>query len=264
MEEVYEIYDDSIRRLIESPHEKIFPVDIADNFQKMHARIEILLVKLLDFFDLAVDAGREPGDKSGTEKHRYHAAVVEAFTKEDNPLKGILGQQQPQAILRAWRLWRNKWVRRESDGDIAEENAMNNFKKAAAEMSLLMERLREAVSLANTYAREGVQVIQSLTDDRVARILQRKGGEKDDPMRNQAKTSRGSGQHRCDFQSQERDPGYVRGRGRGQTKGRAHASRTGQETKAQGHEAMANSSGYGGRTREWYPWMDILSNKDSD
>ena len=119
----------------------------------MHKRTENVLVLLLDFFRIAVDGARRKGDTT----HRYHAAILEALRHPDNPLRHVLGAGQAQDILWSWKRWRNKWVKRKDD---AQMEAAEDMKRVGLEMPVLLERLREAVSVANGIARRGEQVVR--------------------------------------------------------------------------------------------------------
>jgi len=104
-----------------------------------------------------VKIDKSKNEDQGTTTHRYHAAVLEAFRRADNPLKGILGGQEAQDILWAWKRWRNKWVKKDVDGLM---EAVEDLRRVGVDMPVLCERLRESVSTANALARKGVQIIQ--------------------------------------------------------------------------------------------------------
>ena len=112
-------------------------------------------MQLLDFFRIKIDGAQRKGDAT----HRYHAVILEAFRRPDNPLCSVLGSGQAQDILWSWKRWRNKWVKREAD---AQMEATEDMKRVGLEMPILLERLREAVSVANGIARRGEQVERSL------------------------------------------------------------------------------------------------------
>lgn len=112
-------------------------------------------MQLLDFFRISIDSGQRKGDAT----HRYHAAILEAFRRSDNPICHVLGTGQAQDILWSWKRWRNKWVKRKED---AQMEAAEDMKRVGFEMPVLLERLREAVSVANGIARRGEQVVRLL------------------------------------------------------------------------------------------------------
>lgn len=112
-------------------------------------------MQLLDFFRIIIDSAQRKGEAT----HRYHAAILEAFRHPDNPLRNVLGAGQAQDILWSWKRWRNKWVKRKEH---AQMEAAEDMKRVGLEMPVLLERLREAVSVANGVARRGEQVVKIL------------------------------------------------------------------------------------------------------
>lgn len=127
---------------------------MADNFKILHKRTENVLHQLADFFKIPVDAIT---GTTGNSKHRYHEIVIRVFKYRDNPLTPILGCREVQDILFAWKKWRNKWATRDLDSEVESVDEGNT---GFTRMPKLIQKLREAISEANSIARHGVQVIR--------------------------------------------------------------------------------------------------------
>ncbi|MCJ1303736.1 hypothetical protein MMC08_006546 [Hypocenomyce scalaris] len=143
-------YHAIVRQLVRSSPQRS-PLLIAFKVHTLHKRSENILVQLLNFFRISIDSAQRNGNAS----HRYHAAILEAFP--DNLLQGMLDSGQAQDILWSWNRWRHKWVKREAE---AELEASEDMKMVGVELPVLLERLREAVSVANGIARRGEQVVR--------------------------------------------------------------------------------------------------------
>ena len=230
---VEEVYDDATQMLINLPTSQ-FPLSFGVKFHEMHTRVERLLVKLLDFFHISVDPSLLPTTEASQGTHRYHIAVLEAFTKPDNPLHNQLGDKATQDVLRAWRLWRNKWVRKTSIDEMQQESTMKNLRKARAEMPLVMEKLRVAVSFTNALARTGALIVQHLDD----------GNSCWRGKRNEGSSQHSSVEKNSPGQAENANP---------QTKTPGRAKGTARSAK----NIPAK------KPRKEYPWMSILAHEDN-
>lgn len=130
------------------------PKPMADDFKLLHKRTEMVLHQLADFFKIPIDAIT---GTTGNSKHRYHEVVIHVFKYSDNPLTPILGCRDVQEILFAWKNWRNKWAAPDPDLKVESVDEGNS---AFTRMPKLVQKLREAISEANSIARHGVQVIR--------------------------------------------------------------------------------------------------------
>ena len=80
----------------------------------------------------------------------------------DNPSNDLLRVGQAHNILKLWRRFRYNWVNRDV---IAQVVAGLDIKQVFIEMLLLLEKLREAMSLTRTIASEGILIENNRAGD---------------------------------------------------------------------------------------------------